>query len=99
MHTHPHTHTHTHIVTIMYKYTHLPTQTLHISNLHIHLPTHRQTCSVPSWSFQARLDLSLETEADCLELDSILAQQQHSFTGFARQMWAYITVNQLLAER
>uniref|UniRef100_A0A8C1KU68 Inter-alpha-trypsin inhibitor heavy chain 2 n=1 Tax=Cyprinus carpio TaxID=7962 RepID=A0A8C1KU68_CYPCA len=24
---------------------------------------------------------------------------QHSFTGFARQMWAYITVNQLLAER
>ncbi|XP_062339043.1 inter-alpha-trypsin inhibitor heavy chain H2 [Osmerus eperlanus] len=47
----------------------------------------------------ARLDLSLETEADCLELDSILAQQQHSFTGFARQMWAYITVNQLLAER
>uniref|UniRef100_A0A674A9I7 Inter-alpha-trypsin inhibitor heavy chain 2 n=1 Tax=Salmo trutta TaxID=8032 RepID=A0A674A9I7_SALTR len=39
------------------------------------------------------------TEADYLELDAALAQQQHAFTGFARQMWAYITVNQLLAER
>uniref|UniRef100_A0A8C7R0W0 Inter-alpha-trypsin inhibitor heavy chain 2 n=1 Tax=Oncorhynchus mykiss TaxID=8022 RepID=A0A8C7R0W0_ONCMY len=46
-----------------------------------------------------RLDLSLQTEADYLELDAALAQQQHAFTGFARQMWAYITVNQLLAER
>uniref|UniRef100_A0A674A9R1 Inter-alpha-trypsin inhibitor heavy chain 2 n=1 Tax=Salmo trutta TaxID=8032 RepID=A0A674A9R1_SALTR len=36
---------------------------------------------------------------DYLELDAALAQQQHAFTGFARQMWAYITVNQLLAER
>uniref|UniRef100_A0A672T8P2 Inter-alpha-trypsin inhibitor heavy chain 2 n=1 Tax=Sinocyclocheilus grahami TaxID=75366 RepID=A0A672T8P2_SINGR len=32
-------------------------------------------------------------------LDSVLGTHQHSFTGFARQMWAYITVNQLLAER
>uniref|UniRef100_A0A667ZLJ9 Inter-alpha-trypsin inhibitor heavy chain 2 n=1 Tax=Myripristis murdjan TaxID=586833 RepID=A0A667ZLJ9_9TELE len=47
----------------------------------------------------ARLDLSLETEADTMDLDTELAKQQHSFTGFARQMWAYITVNQLLAER
>ncbi|KAM6986274.1 inter-alpha-trypsin inhibitor heavy chain H2 [Aplochiton taeniatus] len=47
----------------------------------------------------ARLDLSLKTEADTQELDEMLAQQQHSFTGFARQMWAYITVNQLIAER
>uniref|UniRef100_A0AAZ3SMH8 Inter-alpha-trypsin inhibitor heavy chain 2 n=1 Tax=Oncorhynchus tshawytscha TaxID=74940 RepID=A0AAZ3SMH8_ONCTS len=39
------------------------------------------------------------TEADYLELDAALAQQQHAFTGFARQMWAYITVNQLLSER
>uniref|UniRef100_A0A8B9J9Y6 Inter-alpha-trypsin inhibitor heavy chain 2 n=1 Tax=Astyanax mexicanus TaxID=7994 RepID=A0A8B9J9Y6_ASTMX len=38
-------------------------------------------------------------EADLQELDTLLSQQQHSFTGFARQMWAYITVNQLLAER
>uniref|UniRef100_A0A8C7CKI9 Inter-alpha-trypsin inhibitor heavy chain 2 n=1 Tax=Oncorhynchus kisutch TaxID=8019 RepID=A0A8C7CKI9_ONCKI len=38
-------------------------------------------------------------DTDYLELDAALAQQQHAFTGFARQMWAYITVNQLLAER
>ncbi|XP_072530252.1 inter-alpha-trypsin inhibitor heavy chain H2 [Salminus brasiliensis] len=47
----------------------------------------------------ATMDLSLETESDLQELDTLLSQQQHSFTGFARQMWAYITVNQLLAER
>uniref|UniRef100_A0A9J7ZFF3 Inter-alpha-trypsin inhibitor heavy chain 2 n=1 Tax=Cyprinus carpio carpio TaxID=630221 RepID=A0A9J7ZFF3_CYPCA len=39
------------------------------------------------------------TEADIHGLDSVLSTHQHSFTGFARQMWAYITVNQLLAER
>lgn len=47
----------------------------------------------------ATMDLTIETEADLQELDIMLSQQQHSFTGFARQMWAYITVNQLLAER
>ncbi|KAM4615178.1 inter-alpha-trypsin inhibitor heavy chain H2 [Polymixia lowei] len=47
----------------------------------------------------ARLDLSLETETDTTELDAKLANLQHSFTGFARQMWAYITVKQLIAER
>uniref|UniRef100_A0A6Q2Z3I1 Inter-alpha-trypsin inhibitor heavy chain 2 n=1 Tax=Esox lucius TaxID=8010 RepID=A0A6Q2Z3I1_ESOLU len=46
-----------------------------------------------------RLDLSLQTEADYMRLDAELARQQHAFTGFARQMWAYITVNQLLSER
>lgn len=50
-------------------------------------------------SLQAQLDITLETEADLLELDSALAQQAHSFTGFARQMWAYITVRQLISER
>uniref|UniRef100_A0A6Q2XPM9 Inter-alpha-trypsin inhibitor heavy chain 2 n=1 Tax=Esox lucius TaxID=8010 RepID=A0A6Q2XPM9_ESOLU len=39
------------------------------------------------------------TEADYMRLDAELARQQHAFTGFARQMWAYITVNQLLSER
>uniref|UniRef100_A0A672S3Z3 Inter-alpha-trypsin inhibitor heavy chain H2-like n=1 Tax=Sinocyclocheilus grahami TaxID=75366 RepID=A0A672S3Z3_SINGR len=38
-------------------------------------------------------------KADIHGLDSVLSTHQHSFTGFARQMWAYITVNQLLAER
>uniref|UniRef100_A0A8B9HJ58 Inter-alpha-trypsin inhibitor heavy chain 2 n=1 Tax=Astyanax mexicanus TaxID=7994 RepID=A0A8B9HJ58_ASTMX len=47
----------------------------------------------------ATMDLTIEAEADLQELDTLLSQQQHSFTGFARQMWAYITVNQLLAER
>lgn len=32
-------------------------------------------------------------------LDTELAKQQHSFTGFARQMWAYITIKQLMSER
>ncbi|KAJ8269201.1 hypothetical protein COCON_G00118080 [Conger conger] len=47
----------------------------------------------------SRMELSLQTEADCQKLDSLLIHQVHSFAGFARQMWAYITVNQLLAER
>uniref|UniRef100_A0A8C2BL88 Inter-alpha-trypsin inhibitor heavy chain 2 n=1 Tax=Cyprinus carpio TaxID=7962 RepID=A0A8C2BL88_CYPCA len=47
----------------------------------------------------ANVDLNIQTEADIRELDSVLGTHQHSFSGFARQMWAYITVNQLLAER
>ncbi|XP_053506175.1 inter-alpha-trypsin inhibitor heavy chain H2 isoform X2 [Ictalurus furcatus] len=47
----------------------------------------------------ATIDLTIDTEADLQELDTLLSQHQHSFAGFARQMWAYITVNQLLAER
>uniref|UniRef100_A0A8C2JGM7 Inter-alpha-trypsin inhibitor heavy chain 2 n=1 Tax=Cyprinus carpio TaxID=7962 RepID=A0A8C2JGM7_CYPCA len=46
--------------------------------------------------FQANVDLNIQTEADIRELDSVLGTHQHSFSGFARQMWAYITVNQLL---
>lgn len=48
---------------------------------------------------QATLDVTLETDADTAELDGELAKQQHSFTGFASQMWAYITIKQLLSER
>ncbi|XP_018595072.2 inter-alpha-trypsin inhibitor heavy chain H2 [Scleropages formosus] len=63
-----------------------------------------QTCfSSPLISFvtasSAQMDLSLQTETDCTELDSLLGHQSHSVAGFARQMWAYITINQLLAER
>ncbi|XP_029017487.1 inter-alpha-trypsin inhibitor heavy chain H2 [Betta splendens] len=47
----------------------------------------------------ARLDLTLETEADTAQLDAELAKHQHSFNGFARQMWAYITIKQLISER
>ncbi|XP_036373435.1 inter-alpha-trypsin inhibitor heavy chain H2 [Megalops cyprinoides] len=46
-----------------------------------------------------KMDLSLQTEADCQKLDSLLSHHSHSFAGFGRQMWAYITINQLLAER
>ena len=45
------------------------------------------------------MDITLETEGDIAELDAELAKQQHSFTGFARQMWAYITIRQLISER
>lgn len=53
----------------------------------------------PHRALQARLDITLETEADTTELDAELAKQAHSFTGFARQMWAYLTVKQLISER
>uniref|UniRef100_A0A8C4SE56 Inter-alpha-trypsin inhibitor heavy chain 2 n=1 Tax=Erpetoichthys calabaricus TaxID=27687 RepID=A0A8C4SE56_ERPCA len=36
---------------------------------------------------------------DNLDLDDILAKQKHALPGFARQLWAYITIRQLLAER
>lgn len=48
---------------------------------------------------QSRLDIKLESSADTDELDTELAKHEHSFTGFARQMWAYITVKQLISER
>ncbi|XP_057710792.1 inter-alpha-trypsin inhibitor heavy chain H2 [Corythoichthys intestinalis] len=47
----------------------------------------------------ALLDITLETEVDTSKLDMELAKQQHSFTGFARQLWAYITIKQMMSER
>uniref|UniRef100_A0A8C2JG25 Inter-alpha-trypsin inhibitor heavy chain 2 n=1 Tax=Cyprinus carpio TaxID=7962 RepID=A0A8C2JG25_CYPCA len=55
--------------------------------------------TLQSFTTAANVDLNIQTEADIRELDSVLGTHQHSFSGFARQMWAYITVNQLLAER
>lgn len=52
-----------------------------------------------SFPIKAAIDVTIEAEADVQALDALLNQQQHSFADFARQMWAYITVNQLLAER
>ncbi|KAF7655135.1 hypothetical protein LDENG_00059340, partial [Lucifuga dentata] len=63
------------------------------------LPSDSNTLTSFTTASAARLDITLETEADTLELDTMLAMQQHSFTGFARQLWAYITINQLIAER
>ncbi|XP_068162662.1 inter-alpha-trypsin inhibitor heavy chain H2 [Antennarius striatus] len=47
----------------------------------------------------SQMDITLETDASITELDMELAKQEHSFTGFARQMWAYITIKQLIADR
>ncbi|XP_051976312.1 inter-alpha-trypsin inhibitor heavy chain H2-like [Xyrauchen texanus] len=62
-------------------------------------PTDLTTLQSFTTASAANMDLNIQTEADLQEIDSMLSTQQHSFTGFARQMWAYITVNQLLAER
>uniref|UniRef100_UPI0037E74BA5 inter-alpha-trypsin inhibitor heavy chain H2 n=1 Tax=Semicossyphus pulcher TaxID=241346 RepID=UPI0037E74BA5 len=63
------------------------------------LPSDGNTLTSFTTAAAARLDITLETETDTLELDQELAKQQHSFTGFARQMWAYIMVKQLISER
>ncbi|KAM9328088.1 inter-alpha-trypsin inhibitor heavy chain H2 [Pholidichthys leucotaenia] len=63
------------------------------------LPSESNTLTSFTTASAARLDITLETEADVLELDTELAKQQHSFTGFARQMWAYLTIKQLIGER
>jgi len=63
------------------------------------LPSDTNTLTSFTTASAASLDITLETEADTSELDMELAKQQHSFTGFARQMWAYITIKQLISER
>uniref|UniRef100_A0A7N6A1B1 Inter-alpha-trypsin inhibitor heavy chain 2 n=1 Tax=Anabas testudineus TaxID=64144 RepID=A0A7N6A1B1_ANATE len=42
---------------------------------------------------------SFTTASAVTELDTELVKHQHSFTGFARQMWAYITIKQLISDR
>ncbi|KAK2859127.1 hypothetical protein Q5P01_003747 [Channa striata] len=63
------------------------------------LPSESNTLTSFTTASAESLDLTLETETDMAELDTELAKHQHSFTGFARQMWAYITLKQLIAER
>lgn len=63
------------------------------------LPSDTNTLTSFTTASAARLDLTLETETDTTELDELLAKQHHSFPGFARQLWAYITIKQLLGER
>ncbi|XP_029317778.1 inter-alpha-trypsin inhibitor heavy chain H2 [Cottoperca gobio] len=63
------------------------------------LPSESNTLTSFTTASAARLDITLHTEGDFTELDTALAKQQHSFTGFARQMWAYITIKQLISER
>ncbi|KAI3366602.1 hypothetical protein L3Q82_009283, partial [Scortum barcoo] len=63
------------------------------------LPSESNTLTTITTASAAHLDITLQTETDTTELDAELAKQQHSFTGFARQMWAYITIKQLISER
>ncbi|XP_060886487.1 inter-alpha-trypsin inhibitor heavy chain H2 [Labrus mixtus] len=63
------------------------------------LPSDSNTLTSFTTASAALLDITLETESDTLVLDQELAKQQHSFTGFAKQLWAYITVKQLISER
>uniref|UniRef100_A0A673AU34 Inter-alpha-trypsin inhibitor heavy chain 2 n=1 Tax=Sphaeramia orbicularis TaxID=375764 RepID=A0A673AU34_9TELE len=63
------------------------------------LPSDSNTLTGFTTASAARMDITLETEADTLELDAELAKHQHSFPGFARQLWAYITIRQLMGER
>ncbi|XP_034529761.1 inter-alpha-trypsin inhibitor heavy chain H2 [Notolabrus celidotus] len=63
------------------------------------LPSDSNTLTSFTTGTAARLDLTVHTESDLSELDQELAKQQHSFTGFAKQLWAYITVKQLISER
>uniref|UniRef100_H3D523 Inter-alpha-trypsin inhibitor heavy chain 2 n=1 Tax=Tetraodon nigroviridis TaxID=99883 RepID=H3D523_TETNG len=63
------------------------------------LPSESNTLTSFITASAARLDVSLQTDADAAELDAELARQEHSFTGFARQLWAYVTVKQLLSDR
>ncbi|XP_072309849.1 inter-alpha-trypsin inhibitor heavy chain H2 [Eucyclogobius newberryi] len=63
------------------------------------LPSDTDTLTSFTTASAARLDLTLETEADATELDERLAKLHHSYPGFARQLWAYLTIKQLLGER
>uniref|UniRef100_A0AAY4E1Y3 Inter-alpha-trypsin inhibitor heavy chain 2 n=1 Tax=Denticeps clupeoides TaxID=299321 RepID=A0AAY4E1Y3_9TELE len=58
----------------------------------------KSTSFTTLYSFTTASAVSL-TKSDLQEMDTWLSQHEHSFSGFARQMWAYITINQLLAQR
>ncbi|XP_017267146.1 inter-alpha-trypsin inhibitor heavy chain H2 [Kryptolebias marmoratus] len=63
------------------------------------LPSESSSLSGYTSASSANMDLILEMDADIHKLDEELAKQQHSFTGFAKQMWAYLTIKQLIGER
>ncbi|XP_067391129.1 inter-alpha-trypsin inhibitor heavy chain H2 [Emydura macquarii macquarii] len=47
----------------------------------------------------ANADLVLETLADVEGLDDFLKKEEHADPKFTERLWAYLTINQLLAER
>lgn len=48
---------------------------------------------------QASTELVLETLAQMDELEDFLSKDKHADPDFTRKLWAYLTINQLLAER
>ncbi|XP_058479584.1 inter-alpha-trypsin inhibitor heavy chain H2 [Solea solea] len=63
------------------------------------LPSEETTLTTITTASAAGLDLTLHTETEMSQLDVELMKQQHAFTGFARQMWSYIKIKQLISER
>ncbi|XP_041059074.1 inter-alpha-trypsin inhibitor heavy chain H2 [Carcharodon carcharias] len=57
----------------------------------------RLQCLVTASS--ANDDLLFQVDSPTDELDKILAKQKYVLPGFTKQLWAYLTINQLLAER
>ncbi|GCC35021.1 hypothetical protein chiPu_0013500 [Chiloscyllium punctatum] len=47
----------------------------------------------------ANNDLMFQVDSPTDELDKILAKQKYVLPEFAKQLWAYLTINQLLSER
>lgn len=48
---------------------------------------------------QANAELVLETLAEMDGLEDFLSKDKHADPDFTKKLWAYLTINQLLAER
>lgn len=58
-----------------------------------------QCLSTESSIIQANTELVLETLAQMDDLEDFLSKDKHADPDFTRKLWAYLTINQLLAER
>ncbi|MBN3302820.1 ITIH2 inhibitor, partial [Amia calva] len=47
----------------------------------------------------AWMEMTFNVDANVNELDEVLASQANVYSGFAKQLWAYITIKQLMADR
>lgn len=48
---------------------------------------------------QANAELVMETLKDVEELDGFMRKDKYADPDFTRKLWAYLTVNQMMAER
>lgn len=48
---------------------------------------------------QANTELVLETLSQMDDLEEFLSKDKHADPDFTKKLWAYLTINQLLAER